>query len=63
MDDGRELADAQRSYERALEIDPECAEAHESLGHFFDAVEPDRERSRHHFDRAAALAGTSPTPP
>ena len=63
VDDGRELTDAQRSYERALEIDPECVEAHESLGHFFDAVEPDAERSRHHFSRAADLAETRPTPP
>ena len=61
--DGRELADAQRSYARALEIDPECVEAHESLGHFFDAVEPNAKRSRHHIKRAAELAETRPTPP
>lgn len=32
------LDDARGSYERALEIDPDNAEALESLGHYFDAI-------------------------
>ena len=55
VDDRRELADAQRSYERALEVDPTSAEAHQSLGHFFDAVLDEPERARYHFRRAAEL--------
>jgi tetratricopeptide (TPR) repeat protein len=34
------LEDARASYERALAIDPDNAEPLESLGHFFDAVDP-----------------------
>ena len=63
VDDGRELDDARRSYERALEIDPACHEAHQSLGHYFDAVMPNPTLSRRHFRRAAELQGTNPPPP
>jgi tetratricopeptide (TPR) repeat protein len=35
------LEDARASYERALQLDPDSADALESLGHYFDAVEPD----------------------
>ena len=55
VDDGRELADAQRSYERALQIDPECLEAVEELGHFLDAVMDDPKSARPYFRHAAKL--------
>lgn len=54
VDDGRELSDAQQSYERALEINPSCVEAHEELGHFFDIMD-EPERSRYHFHCVAEL--------
>ncbi len=63
VDDGRDLSDAQRSYERALTIDASCIEAHESLGYFLDAVMLDAKRARHHFDQAARLSEADPTPP
>ncbi len=55
--DGLELTDALRSYERALEIDPAWADAHEAMGHFLDAVLDDPERAAPHFERAADLRG------
>jgi Tfp pilus assembly protein PilF len=59
VDDGRELEDACRSYERALEIDRGCSEVHRSLGHYFDAMMPDPALSRFHFRRAADLRGAN----
>ena len=63
--DRRTLVDVRRSYERALEIDPDCEEAHEELGRFFEVVEGDAERARHHLRSAAGLrrgraSGASP---
>lgn len=46
------LEDAQASYERALEIDPDDCEALESLGHFFDAVTPNPALAEHYLVRS-----------
>jgi tetratricopeptide (TPR) repeat protein len=50
-----ELTDALASYERAIAIDPKCAEAYEEIGHFYDAVMGDAERAKPFFHRAAVL--------
>ena len=57
VDEERGLVEARRSYERALEIDPDCQEAHEELGRFFEVVEGAAERARRHLRRAAELRG------
>ena len=43
------LDDARSSYERALEIDPDNAKALESLGHYFDAVDPNPDLAESYF--------------
>jgi hypothetical protein len=40
------LEDAERSYLKALELNPGYIEAMESLAHFYDVAIPDRERAR-----------------
>jgi tetratricopeptide (TPR) repeat protein len=46
------LEDARRSYERALELEPSNVEALESLGYFFDAVQPDPLAAESYFLKA-----------
>jgi tetratricopeptide (TPR) repeat protein len=50
-----ELADSLASYERAIAVDPKCAEAYDEIGHFYDAIMGDAERAKPFFDRAALL--------
>lgn len=52
------LSDAESAYLRALEIDPSDAEAHESLGYFYDAVMDDPQRAKPFFERAIALGSS-----
>lgn len=49
------LEDVERSYRRALELDPGSADAYESLGHFIFAVKSDARGSLRYFQRALEL--------
>jgi tetratricopeptide (TPR) repeat protein len=42
-------------FQKAVEIDPEYAEAWEEIGHFYEAVEPDQTLSRKAFEKAEEL--------
>jgi len=44
--DGPPLSEVERSYLKALEIDPEGLESIESLAHYYDAVSADVEQSK-----------------
>ena len=52
------LEDARTSFERAIELAPDDPEAYEELAHFFDAVEPDRDKAEA-FYRLALARGAS----
>lgn len=52
---GYELEDALKSYERAAALDPQCAEAYESMGYYHDVIAQDLERSEMAFRRAIEL--------
>ncbi|HEY0140914.1 MAG TPA: hypothetical protein VGF48_08460 [Thermoanaerobaculia bacterium] len=59
-DDEYDPQDAETSYLKALELDPQSAEAYESLGHFTFAVNDDARASVQYFQRAIELgAGES----
>lgn len=49
------LEEVERSYRRALELDPSSADAHESLGHYLFAVKADTRGSLRFFQRALEL--------
>ena len=49
------LEDALACYERAVVIDPNFAEGHEEIGHFYDAVMPNPSRARRAFREAARV--------
>lgn len=59
------LEEALRCYRRAVELEPEFAEAWEEIGHYHDAVLDDEEGARPYFDRARRLArrGEQDAPP
>ena len=46
------LDDARASYERALVLEPDNAEALECMGHFFDAIVPDSSKAEWYFLRS-----------
>lgn len=50
-----ELEDILRSYEQALAVDPECAEAYESIGYFYDALMDDPQSAEPAFRKAISL--------
>lgn len=50
-----ETGDALRSYERALAADPDCAEAYESIGYFYDALMDDPRSAEPAFRKAISL--------
>ncbi len=52
-----ELKDALASYERAAALDPQCAEAYESIGYYYDAIDEDLEKAEAAFRRAVELGG------
>jgi len=59
-DDEERLEEAEESYLQALELDPQSAEAYESLGHFTFAIHDDARASLELFEKAIALgAGAS----
>ena len=55
--DTHALTDAERSYERAMELEPLSSEPHESLGHFYYSVMDDAAKAKPFFERAIALGG------
>lgn len=50
-----ELSDALSSYTKAIEIDPNYAEAYESIGYYYDAIDDDPEKAKGAFERAVEL--------
>lgn len=59
-EDAYDLDDARQSYMKAIALDPESADAFESLAHFTFAVDADPQGSLQYFERALALgAGQS----
>lgn len=53
--EGYELEDALLSYKEAASVDPDCAEAYEGLGYFYDLVMDDEEKAKPFFQRATLL--------
>lgn len=54
------LTEVERSYRKAIEIDPKLAPAHEALGHFWFAVMDDPAKAKPYFEQAIRLgAGES----
>lgn len=49
------LDEALHCYQRAVEIEPQFAEAWEELGHYHDAVLDDEDAARQYFERARRL--------
>jgi len=49
------LEDALACYERAISIDPNFAEGHEGIGHFYDAVMQNPSRARSAFRQARMI--------
>jgi len=49
------LEDALASYQRAIEVDPEFAEAWDEIGHYYDAILDDETAAQKHFEHAARL--------
>lgn len=56
-DERYSLEDALESYRTALRLDPNNAEAYESLGHYFDAVAENPKEAEPYFRKAIALGG------
>ena len=54
-DKGYEPSDALSSYSKAIEIDPNCAKAYESIGYYYDAIDDDPEKAIGPFERAVEL--------
>lgn len=55
-----ELDDAEASYRNAIQLDPDCAAAYESLGYFTYAVLDDARASLQFFQKAISL-GAGPS--
>jgi tetratricopeptide (TPR) repeat protein len=49
------LEESLRSYQRAIELDPQFAEAWDELGHYYDAVLGDEKTAQEHFEKAKRL--------
>jgi Tfp pilus assembly protein PilF len=47
------------SYQKCIELDPNHAEAHEHLGHYFDGVKDNPEKAMEHYQKAAELRATA----
>ncbi len=50
-----ELLDSLKAYENAIEVDPRCAEAFESIGFYYDALEEKFELARNAFEKALEI--------
>ena len=56
-DDNFTLEDALESYKKAIELDPNNAEAYEAIGHFYNAVNADPATAESYFRKAVVLGG------
>lgn len=54
---GPKLPEALASYEKAIALDPNCAEAYEEIGHYFDTVEGGPAKAESYFRKAIELDG------
>jgi tetratricopeptide (TPR) repeat protein len=54
---GPELPEALASYERAVALDPNCAEAYEEIGNYFDVIEDNPAKAESYFRKAIELDG------
>ena len=54
-----QLEDALESYRTAVRVEPDSAEAHESLGHYFNAVDDSPQEAERHFRKAVKLGSQS----
>jgi len=55
--DAHALSDAERSYERAMDLEPSSPEPHQSLGYFHYFVMGDAAKAKTFFERAISLGG------
>lgn len=63
-DDSRyALEDALKSYRRAIEVEPDCAEGWEELGHYYDVHLSDEAEARRLWDIAEGLKKKTELPP
>ena len=49
------LEEALRSFQRAVEIDPQFADAWDEIGHYYDAVLDDEKTAQEYFEKAKRL--------
>ena len=49
------LEEALRSFQRAVELDPQFAEAWEEIGHYYDVVLADEKTAQEYFEKAKRL--------
>ena len=49
------LEESLRSFQRAVDIDPQFADAWDEIGHYYDVVLDDEKAAREYFDKAKSL--------
>ena len=49
------LEESLRSFQRAVEIDPQFADAWDEIGHYYDVVLDDEKTAQEYFDKAKSL--------
>jgi tetratricopeptide (TPR) repeat protein len=49
------LEESLRSFQRAVELDPQFADAWDEIGHYYDAVLDDEKTAQEYFDKAKRL--------
>lgn len=54
-----DLQEALLSYQRAVQVEPNCADAYDSIAYFLDAVENKPEEAKHYFKKAASCRRNS----
>jgi hypothetical protein len=54
-EDGYSLEDALQSYRKAIEVEPECPEGWEELGHYYDVILSDEIKAKEFWEKAAEL--------
>ncbi|WP_018277357.1 tetratricopeptide repeat protein [Teredinibacter turnerae] len=55
FDDGLELGESEKCYRKAIEINPQSAEAYEELAHFLDAVMAKPRKAKQYYVKARLL--------
>lgn len=53
------LEESLRSFRRAVELDPQFADAWDEMGHYYDAVLDDEKTANEYFDKAKRLRASS----